>query len=114
MEILLISIFTFFAFYGALHITIEIVSGITQKSRADVTAYTVITVKDCECDVEGIIRAAAWKQLRLASCGNVPPIYAVDLGSVDKTFEILEKLALEYDFLTAFSHGEYIEILNEM
>jgi len=110
-DIILISIFTFFAFYGVLHITTDIVSAIARR-RADelVKSYTVITVKDRENDIEGIIRSLAWKQLRLASAGYVPEIYAVDLGSCDGTFEILQKLSFEYDYLTALRNDEYIEV----
>jgi len=110
-EILLISIFTFFAFYGLVHIITEIVAFIARKNVYDmIKSHTVITVKDRENDIEGIIRAAAWEQQRIANCGTVPEIYAVDLGSCDKTFEILQKLSLEYDFLTALRNDEYIEV----
>ncbi|MCL2839124.1 MAG: hypothetical protein FWE04_08745 [Oscillospiraceae bacterium] len=113
IQILLISIFTFLAFYGLLHIVMEIVSGVSRRNKDDLCrAYTVITVKDRESSVEGIIRAAAWRQLRLANRGNVPEIYAVDLDSTDKTYEILQKLALEYDFLKPLRKYEYISSLS--
>ena len=119
MQILLISFFTFLAFYGLLHIIMEIVSAAAQRKRdSDLCRnggicrfYTVITVKNRETDVEGIIRAAAWRQLRLANAGNVPEIYAVDLDSEDKTYEILQRLELEYDFLRALQKEEYINSL---
>ena len=110
IEILLISIFTFLAFYGLLHMVMEIVSGVAQKNHSNVCqTYTLITLKDREADVEGIIRSAAWRQLRLANGNEVPEIYAVDLDSSDKTYEILHKLALEYEFLNVFRKDEYIE-----
>jgi len=112
-QILLISIFTFLAFYGLLHIVMEIISSVSRGNKDDLLrAYTVITVKDREADVEGIIRSAAWRQLRLSSGGNVPEIYAIDLDSTDKTYEILQKLALEYDFLKPLRKDEYISSLS--
>jgi len=112
MEILLISIFTFLAFYGLLHIVIEIASGISSKNREELCrAYTVITLKDREADVERIIRAAAWRQLRTASCDDVAEIYVVDLDSLDKTYEILQKLEPEYKFLKVFRKDEYMDLL---
>jgi len=113
-EILLISVFTFLAFYGLLHIIMEIVSGISCKNRDDLcNAYTVITVKDRETDVERIIRAAAWRQLRTSSSDDVPEIYAVDLDSNDGTYEILQRLEPEYKFLKVFRKDEYMDLLTE-
>ena len=110
LDIILISIFTFFAFYGILHITMDIASGVAQRRFSELArSHTVITVKDRENDVEGIIRSLAWKQLNLASCGTIPELYAVDLGSCDGTYEILERLALEYDFLRVLHKNEYVE-----
>ena len=109
IEIILISIFTFLAFCGGIHIIMEIATNVPRRHREDLEcAYTVITVKDRESDVERIIRAAAWRQLRLGRGGVVPEIYAVDLGSCDGTYEILERLACEYNFLRALRKDEYI------
>ena len=111
LDIILISVFTFFAFCGVLYIITEITSVVARRNaEKTVNSYTVITVKDCENDVEGIIRSLAWKQLRFAVCGIVPELYAVDLGSCDGTFEILQRLALEYDFLKPVHSYEYIEV----
>ena len=110
MEILLVTVFTFFAFYGALHIVMEFVSAVMNRYKGELArAHTVITVKDRENDVEGLIRIAARRQLRLCGEGSVPEIYAVDMGSDDRTYEILQKLTLEYDFLRAFRKDEYIQ-----
>ena len=83
--------------------------GIMYKNNGDACqSYTVLTVKDRECDVEWIVRDAAQRQLRLANFGNVPEIYVVDLDSNDKTYEILQKLELEYEFLKVLRKDEYI------
>ena len=110
MQIFLISVFTFLAFYGALHIVVEIVSGIVRKNAGEPChCYTVITMKNREADVEGIVRGIAQRQLRLCGGGgNVPEIYAVDLDSTDRTYEILQKLELEYGFLKAMRKDEYL------
>ena len=114
MEVLLITIFTFLAFYGALHIVMEFASSAANRYCGGVAhMYTVITVKDREDDVEGIIRAAARRQLRMAYGGSVPEIYAVDLESSDNTLEILQKLELEYEFLHAFRKDEYVEWIGD-
>jgi len=115
IEILLISIFTFLAFYGLLHIVMEIVTEVSRKNRDEaVRTYTVITLKDRESDVEGILRSAAWKQRRFANGGLIPEIYAVDLDSTDRTCEIMRKLALDYSFIKVYRKDEYIETLENL
>jgi glycosyltransferase involved in cell wall biosynthesis len=76
--------------------------------------YIIITVKNLQDKIEGIIRSIVWKNLNNSQGGRVPKILVVDLGSDDETPKILEKLCNEYDFIIATDKNEYAKFVEEM
>jgi len=104
MELFLIAIFTVLAFYGLVCAVAEMFSKLTKEKYIE-EIYTVVTVKDKQDSIEGIIR--------VLMCGrpNSGNVIIVDLGSADGTLEIARKLILEYPLLLVYNKNEYIEFL---
>jgi len=59
----------------------------------------VIKTKNSEESIEYTIRSIVWKHLAQSFGGKVPTIIVVDMGSTDKTEEIVRRLSLEYSFI---------------
>ena len=74
--------------------------------------FSVLSVKNCEDSIEGIIRSIAWK----TSTNNEKSYHLVvlDTGSDDKTLDILKKLSQEYDFVHPMRKSEYINFIAEL
>lgn len=74
--------------------------------------HMVITIKNAEESIEGIVRSLAWQ---ISNKSNFPTdVYIVDLASTDQTFLISEKLAEEYTFIHPVSMADYIAFLNNL
>ena len=71
----------------------------------------MITVKNNENTVEGMVRSVVWQQLNSKNGGVLPKILIVDLGSSDDTLDIIKRLARDYSFIRAVSKEEYAQIL---
>ena len=75
-------------------------------------AYSVMTVKNCEDSIEGVIRSLAW-QMSNDSC-IARELVVIDQGSEDRTFFILKQLAKEYPFMHPMQKAEYINFIKEL
>ncbi|MGI6776729.1 MAG: glycosyltransferase [Acetivibrionales bacterium] len=94
----------FLAIYGVFTLIMGLKGLITQKiDIEDYKTKLVIMVKDQEETIEGIIRTIFMESFLRKVLSN-DKLIVIDMGSKDKTREILEKLKREY---------EYIEVLNE-
>lgn len=79
----------------------------TTYTEEIVPPYAVLSVKNCECCIEALLRSIVW-QMKLGKCKNcLDTLIVVDLGSEDNTFSIMEKLSLEYPFICNISMDEY-------
>ena len=114
MEILLITVFTIFAFFGLLHMANGLLFKVNNRQITEAKSVCiVITIKDEEESVEGMLRAAAWRHSEFYT-SKVPYIFVIDAGSTDNTFDIAKKLELEYEFLRVFDKVEYINYLEDV
>ena len=76
------------------------------------STHMVITVKNCEESIEGIVRSLVWQILNKP---NLPTdIYIIDLQSSDQTLTISQKLAEEYSFIHTTSKADYIASINSL
>lgn len=78
--------------------------------------YAVLSVKNCEDSIEGVIRLIV-RQLKTQSqsCTNcIESLVIIDLGSDDETHSILEKLANEYPCILLTDKKQYIETISAL
>lgn len=76
--------------------------------------HWVLTVKNTEESIEGIVRSIAWK---IQNCNEKDTLYPkeliiLDLGSTDSTFFILNSLAKEYPFIHPMTKTNYITYID--
>ncbi len=74
--------------------------------------YSVLTVKNSEETIEGIVRSIAWRTL--TGSEDAQELIVLDLGSEDQTFLILKKLAKEYPFIHPMKKNEYIRFVSDL
>lgn len=76
------------------------------------SSYYVLTVKNIEDSIEGIIRSAVW-QIQ-TSQKVTEELIVIDLDSEDRTNFILKQLAKEYPVIHPMSKTEYIHFVSEL
>lgn len=74
--------------------------------------YSVLTVKNKEDSIEGIVRSIAWQIM--TNSDALKELIILDLDSQDQTFFILKKLAKEYPFIHPMHKADYIDFINNM
>ncbi len=74
----------------------------------------VLSTKDSENTIEYFLRNFIRQINFNQKIPFLPPeeLYIVDLGSQDKTFEIVQKLSLEYPCIHPMTREDYINFLN--
>ena len=105
----------FFVIYGMIQMGFNVynaISNVNSNKQDDV--YIIITVKNQQDTIEGIIRSVVWKSLNNAHGGLVPKILVVDMGSTDETPQILSRLHDEYSFIQVTDSEEYVKILEKI
>ncbi|MBQ9757865.1 MAG: hypothetical protein IJW15_05595 [Clostridia bacterium] len=77
--------------------------------------HIVFGVKDSENTIEYFLRTLSWQIKNAHSQTFMQPeeLIVVDLGSSDKTFEIIQRLSHEYPFIHPMTLGEYKSFLNQ-
>ena len=100
----------FFAILGALQILKNITDMIFGSGSE---LLIVVTVKNQQDKIEGIIRSIAWKSLNGLGHSCVPTILIVDLESTDETPEILKRLSRDYEFIKVTNRQGYIDLLTK-
>ncbi len=78
--------------------------------------YAVISVKNGEDCIEGVIRSMAWQlQTQAADFKNcINELIVVDLGSTDETSYIVKKLSQEYPFVHYMNKTQYLETISSL
>ena len=78
--------------------------------------YAVISVKNGEDCIEGVIRSMAWQlQAQSADCTKcINELIVVDLGSTDETPYIAKKLSQEYPFVHYMNKTQYLETISTL
>lgn len=76
----------------------------------------VLSTKDSEDTIECFLRNFIRKLNVNQNAPFLPPeeLFVVDLGSQDKTLEIVQKLSLEYPYIHPMTKEDYINFLNTM
>ncbi|MGE4284668.1 MAG: glycosyltransferase [Clostridia bacterium] len=99
MNIIIQSLVCFFAIYGVIQLGLKIYDDLHNFDFKKDDIYIIISVKNQQDTIEGIIRSVVWKSLNNTRGGSIPYILVVDMGSTDDTVKILDKLCKEYDFI---------------
>ncbi len=114
MNIFTQSIICFLVIYGTIQMILNIYEFFSKSYLQDDNIYIIITVKNQQNTVEGIIRALVWRSLNNYYGGIIPNIFVVDMGSTDETLKILEKLRQEYNFIEVINKEQYKSILDKI
>lgn len=115
LNIIIQSIICFLALYGIIQMGLNIYDAIQNfriPKKEDV--FIIVTVKNQQDTVEGLIRSLVWKSLNNEHGGIIPNILVVDMGSTDETLEILERLHTEYDFIQVTDSKGYLKVLEKL
>jgi len=91
----------------------------TKKDSVNSTSisdfHSVLTVRNCEDSIEGIIRSLVWQINTTKNMSLFPKkLIVIDINSEDKTLLILKKLSKEYPFIYPMSTGEYTEYIKHL
>jgi len=101
------------ALYGLFELIKQIIYMCTYtKLRADGT-YLIIAVKNQEEKIEGFLRSSLFK-IFYGKEEYIKDIIVTDLGSTDKTKDILNKLSIEYDNIKNINWKECKDIIDNI
>jgi len=116
LEVIAKSIACFLAVYGVIQMCLKLCDYLMNlrfdKKKGDI--HIVITVKNQQDTIEGIVRSVVWKNLNNHNGGVIPEILIVDMGSTDDTPEILKRLHEEYDFIQVTDSQGYLKFLEKV
>jgi len=101
------------ALYGLFELVKQITNMITYTNlRAD-GIYIIIAVKNQEEKIEGFLRSSLFK-IFYGKEEYIKDIIISDLGSSDKTKDIIEKMVLDYDCVKNTNWKECKEIIDNI
>ena len=101
------------ALYGLFELIKQIVSIITYTNLSANGIYLIIGVKNQEEKIEGFLRSSLFKIL-YGKEEYIKKIIVADLGSTDKTKEIINKISLQYDCVKMTNWKECKEIIDNI
>ena len=113
LNILFTSIFWFLAIFGLIQLIKNIADTIYASFTLKEESVIVVTVRNQEDRIEGIIRSIVWQNLHGKNPCLMPKILVVDLDSTDNTMEILKKLSNDYAFISVTNRRGYIDYIRE-
>lgn len=111
MNLIFNAVIWFCAIFGVIQLAKYIYESICQYLFKEEEPLIIITVKNQQESIEGILRSVVWKSLNNKRGRQVPNILVVDLGSTDETYNILEKLSKEYQFIAVTDKQGYIDLM---
>ncbi len=118
MNIILYSIICFFALYGILELILNIIHynpNIKDNKNILSQPYAILCVENQEDCIESIVRSIAWQMtIQNGSAHYINELIVVDLGSSDKTLDILKLLAIEYNFVSVMNKNEYLSFISAL
>ena len=100
------------AIYGLINLVVNLSDLFYKKSYSkDIKIKAVLFVKNCEDVIEGVIRNIFFGDFlrKVMSNGNLT---IVDMGSKDKTLDILERMKQDYDTLDVLKECEKEKVFN--
>ncbi|MBR3255191.1 MAG: glycosyltransferase [Clostridia bacterium] len=111
LEFVLNTIFWTLAFYGFFELVKNIIYITTYtKLKAD-GMHIIITVKNQEDKIEGVLRSILFKIL-YGKEEHIQNVIVADLQSQDKTKEIAKKIEKDYDIIKVVSWKECKDIID--
>ena len=101
------------ALYGLFELVKQIINMITYTNLKADGIYIIIGVKNQEEQIEGFLRSSLFKIL-YGKEEYIKDIIVADLGSVDKTKDIINKMSFEYDCVKITNWKECKEIIDNI
>ncbi len=111
--ILFKAVITVLVIYAVIDIASRLIGAIiSPEPYKNKDAFVVIKVKNQENNIEGVVRAVIWENLKLSRGGYVPGILIVDKGSEDETRNIAERLCSQYSFIFYTTEEQFENMKN--
>lgn len=107
------SILWTFALYGLFELIKQIIYMCTYTNMKADGIYIIIAVKNQEERIEGFLRSSLFKLL-YGKEEYIKDIIVADLGSTDKTKEIVDKMSVDYECVKMTSWKECKEIIDNV
>ena len=107
------SILWTFALYGLFELVKQILYMCTYTNMKADGIYIIIAVKNQEERIEGFLRSSLFKLL-YGKEEYIKDIIVTDLGSTDKTKEIVEKMSVDYECVKTTNWKECKEIFDNI
>ena len=102
-----------FALYGLFELIKQIIYMCTYTNLKEDGVYVIIAVKNQEEKIEGFLRSIMFKIL-YGKEEEIKDIIVTDLNSKDKTKEIIEKMAKDYEYLKVSKWKECKDIIDNI
>lgn len=107
------SILWTFAFYGFFELVKQILYMCTYTNMKADGIYIIIAVKNQEERIEGFLRSSLFKLL-YGKEEYIKDIIVTDLGSTDKTREIVDKMSVDYECVKITNWKECKNIIDNI
>lgn len=107
------SILWTFALYGLFELIKQIIYMCTYTNLKADGIYLIIGVKNQEEKIEGFLRTILFRIL-YGKEENIKDIIVADLDSTDKTKEIIDKIAIDYECIKTTSWKECKNIIDNI
>ena len=101
------------ALYGLFELVKQIINMVTYTNLSADGIYLIIGVKNQEERIEGFLRSCLFKIL-YGKEEYIKDIIVADLGSTDKTKEIVNRLSLDYECVKITNWKECKEIIDNI
>lgn len=101
------------ALYGLFELISQIVNICTYTNMKADGIYMIIAIKNQEERIEGFLRSILFKIL-YGKEEYIKDIIVTDLGSTDKTREIIDKMSIDYECVKIVNWKECKEIIDNI
>ena len=101
------------ALYGLFELIKQIIYIFTYTNMKADGIYIIVAVKNQEEKIEGFIRTSLFKII-YGKEEDIKDIIVTDLGSTDKTKDIINRMAFEYDCVKITNWKECKEIIDNI
>lgn len=113
LEFIMFGILWTLAIYGFIEIVKTIYFVLVHTKLHSNGIYLIVAVKNQEEKIEGVLRSILFRFI-YGKEENINDIIVTDLGSKDKTPEIIEKLGRDYDSVKILSWKECKELIENL
>ena len=113
LEFIVFGIVWTLALYGFIEIIKTVYFYLIHTKLHSDGIYLIVATKNQEEKIEGVLRSILFRFI-YGKEENINDIIVTDLGSKDKTPEIIEKLGKDYDFIKILSWKECKELIENL